>query len=88
MVTLRNRARDLRRNNSYAQKIVQSLSANVIGTGIIAASTDSNFLKIFNDWADSSSVDANGKTNFYGIQDLAFETLVESRRSVDSQTIR
>lgn len=78
LVTVRNRARDLRRNNAYAAKIVQSLASNVIGTGILASSIDSNFLALYNTWADSTDADANGNTNFYGIQKLVFESLVES----------
>lgn len=78
LVTVRNRARDLRRNNPYATKIIQGLASNVIGTGILASSPDTNFLQIFNTWADSIDADANGKTNFYGLQKLIFESLVES----------
>lgn len=78
IVTVRNRARDLRRNNAYAAKIIQSLASNVIGTGILASSSDSNYLTLYNQWADSTDADSDNKTNFYGLQKQAFEGLVES----------
>lgn len=48
------------------------------GTGILASTSDVNFLALYNAWADSTDADANGKTNFYGIQKLAVEALPES----------
>lgn len=68
----------MRRDNPYAAKIIQGLASNAIGTGILATSTDSNFLALYNAWADSTDADANGKTNFYGIQKIAFEGMGES----------
>lgn len=44
----------------------------------MASSIDTNFLTIYNQWADSTDADANGKTNYYGIQKLVFESLVET----------
>lgn len=78
LVTVRNRARDLRRNNAYAAKIIQSLASNLIGTGILASSSDPGFLTLYNQWADSTDADSDNRTNFYGLQKQAFEGLVES----------
>ena len=78
LVTIRNRARSLRRNNAYAAKIIQSLASNVIGTGILASSSDSDFLSLYNKWADSTDADSGNRTNFYGLQKQAFEGLTES----------
>jgi lambda family phage portal protein len=75
---VRNRARDLRRNTPYGTKIVQGIASNLIGTGILASCADAGFLSIFNQWADSTFSDSMGKTNYYGIQKLAVEALVES----------
>ncbi|MEI2780938.1 MAG: phage portal protein [Candidatus Competibacter sp.] len=74
----RNRARDLRRNNSYARKIITTWSSNVVGTGIIPTSDDEALLELFNQWADSTDCDANGLTNFWGLQEQIIEAVVES----------
>lgn len=65
IVDVRNRTRDLRRNSPYAAKIIQSISSNTIGTGILPSSEDALFLEWFNYWAESINADANGKTNFF-----------------------
>lgn len=78
LVTVRNRAREMRRNNPYASKIIQGISSNVIGTGILPSTMDEKFLNLYSEWANSTDCDANGTLNFYGLQKLCFESLVES----------
>lgn len=80
--TLRNRSRDLLRNNAWAFGGIESLVANCIGTGIKPQSRalDENFRnqihELWNDWIGES--DADGLTNFYGQQSLLAWTMYES----------
>jgi len=79
---LRDRARDLVRNNPYASKSIMALSANLVGTGIIPrARTGEESLSeevdsLWNSFAQEC--DADGVTDFYGIQTLVVRTMVES----------
>lgn len=75
---LRNRARDLRRNNPYANRIVSAISNNIIGTGILPGCADLGYLEQFNAWANSTQCDFNGRLNLVGLQQLVTDTLIES----------
>ena len=71
---LRNRSRDLVRNNPYAAKAINSLVSNAIGTGITATLSDGQDL-----WARwVTECDADGQLDFYGLQMLAARTVRES----------
>lgn len=78
---LRDRMRDLVRNNALAAQAVQVLVNNVVGTGIRPrAKTGSPELNkkvdaIFKEW--SSRCDAHGHTDFHGLVALAFREMVE-----------
>jgi capsid protein len=79
---LRERTRDLVRNNPYAAKAVQAVVSNLVGTGIMprARGVDA----VVNDQADTlwarfaEACDADGLTDFSGLQALIVRTLVES----------
>ncbi len=79
---LRRRARDLVRQNWAASGGVEAWVASAIGTGIKPQSLHPdrkireslNFL--FEKWADQS--DADGQTDFYGQQAMAFAAMVEA----------
>jgi len=81
---LRNRSRDLVRNNGYAKKAVQEIANNIVGVGILAtpmAGSDLQTKKLkaaFTAWADSTQCDYDGHLNLYGIQHLAALCLAES----------
>ncbi|EGW22152.1 phage portal protein [Methylobacter tundripaludum] len=81
---IRNRARDLVRNNPWANKGVSVITNNVVGYGILAqwkAKTKSNTKRaqdLWKAWAESTQCDAYGLTDFYGIQQLAMRAMVES----------
>lgn len=93
--TLRNRSREQVRNNVYARRTVQSISTNVVGTGIIPTPVDvsraaeKRIMKAWSEWAGRKTCDFEGLLNFYGIQRLVMRTIVESgeclviRRKVD-----
>ncbi|MHB1098257.1 MAG: phage portal protein [Burkholderiales bacterium] len=72
--TLRNRSRDLGRNNPYAAKTFATLVSSGIGTGIMAK------LEEGQQWWDAwiEECDADGANDFYGLQALALRTMHES----------
>jgi lambda family phage portal protein len=84
LVTLRNRSRELIRNNSYAVSAQSVVVNNVIGDGIVGqvnaeANKETELLsKLFNDWCNSKSADADGRFNFYGLQALIEGSRFES----------
>ncbi len=82
---LRAVARDLVRNNGWAARGVDVLVNNTIGTGITphynAASSKAATDRVeaaFKRHLDTTDIDADGRHDLYGIQRLAFRTMVES----------
>ena len=73
---LQNRSRQLRRDSPYAKKIISGIAYNAIGTGIIPASDDPDFLSLFNEWANSVECSSEKRMNLYSLQNLCVETLV------------
>jgi len=73
--TLRARARDLGRNNGYAVNAADTFVANLIGAGIKPSSLvkdaglKAKIAQAWLDWTDEA--DADGTTDFYGLQALA-----------------
>jgi lambda family phage portal protein len=97
IVTLRNRSRDLARNNPYAKKAIEAICGNVVGTGIQAnpmakGGAYDRAKKSWRTWAeDAENVDWDGDQNIYAMQELIMRTVAESgeclivrRRSGDS----
>lgn len=74
LTLLRNRSRDLVRNNPYAAKAINSLVSNAIGTGITPTLSDGQDL--WKKW--TTECDADGQLDFYGLQMLAARTIRES----------
>lgn len=78
---LRDRMRDLVRNNPLAAQAVQVLVNNMVGPGIRprAASKDKDLNKrvdaLFEKW--SKQCDAHGHTDFFGLQQLAVREMIE-----------
>ncbi|MBF0215152.1 MAG: phage portal protein, partial [Magnetococcales bacterium] len=79
---LRSRARDLVRNNPFAAKAVITYAASMVGSGIRPRpKADSKTLdsRITGLWEDfSNQCDADGRSNFYGLQTLMVRSMVES----------
>lgn len=83
---LRDRARDLRRNNPYAAKGIQVISSNVIGHGIRTQFRGQNdtpgnetpLEKLWKDWAHSKEIDYDGRHDLFGLQRLVMDAVVES----------
>ena len=79
---LRDRMRDLVRNNPHAAKAVSVLVNNIIGSGIIARAAsgndklDAQATALWEAW--SARCDADGQLDFLGIQTLACRQMVEA----------
>jgi lambda family phage portal protein len=84
LTALRELARDLRRNNGWAKRGVQVITNNTVGWGIMPTPDDANrkrseaAIKLWNAWAKSTACDFDGRQNFYGLQRLAMDTIVEA----------
>lgn len=91
---IRARSRDLARNAPVACGAVNGMVTNVVGTGLTYQSRiDAKFLKLteaqaeafqeaaereFELFAESTDCDVTGTQNLYGLQDLAFRSMLES----------
>lgn len=70
---VRNRCRDVVRNNEYASRALDSLVANTIGDGITAKAPDQ---VLWDDWCEYA--DADGQLDFAGLIELGHRTRRES----------
>ena len=83
-VTIRNRARDLVRNNPWAAKGVSVIVNNAVGYGIraqIKSRSRGRATQAQQYWErhlETNAIDADGMHDIYGLQQLAFRALVES----------
>jgi len=83
---LRDRSRDLVRNNPFAAKAVQVIVSNTVGTGIVAQAQaqrsrrrSQQMTDVWSAWAnDPQQCDWEGRLDFAGIQALATRAIVES----------
>lgn len=99
---LRDRARDLVRNNPYAARGVGVIAANLVGYGVKTAIQAPNkkaaktLQAAWLAWAESTECDADGMHDLYGLQELVARGIVESgemlvrrrwRRASDGLTV-
>lgn len=83
-VVLRNRSRDLCRNNPYAKKAITTLVTNVVGAGIKPSIQVSgnrfakNLKKAWREWAETTECDFEGRKTFSAIQALVARSVFES----------
>jgi len=82
---LRDRSRDLRRNNSYAAKAISILSSNIVGAGIKTQFTEPGFTDTdgpveaqWKQWANSTDCDYDGQHDLDSLQGLIIEAVAES----------
>lgn len=75
--TVAARARDAVRNNPYAARIVDTWTANLVGTGIASLWPEPH-ASAWRKWTESRSCDAQGHNNWGGLQVLVARCLVES----------
>lgn len=94
LLTLRARSRDMVRNTPIATGAIGTMLTNVIGSGLsLQAQPDAEYLKMTDDdkaewvetverefhcWAESPDCDITRTQNFYGLQGLAFRSMLES----------
>lgn len=84
LAKLREISRDLRRNNGWAKRAIQTITNNVVGRGIVAkpVADDARVLELarslWRRWAMSTGCDYDGRLNFAGLQRLAMESVIES----------
>ncbi|MET3431441.1 lambda family phage portal protein [Herbaspirillum seropedicae] len=74
---LRNRSRDLVRNNPYMKRAVNVLCSNIVGIGIVPKFTDPTVAKEYKKWA-RGECDANNLLNFGGLQVQLVRSIWES----------
>lgn len=83
LVTLRNRSRDLVRNNPAAKAALDILTDEIVGEGIIGTikhpdkRTQERLNRMFKDWAESKQPDFNGQSTLYGLQRLVVRSMLE-----------
>lgn len=81
---LRERSRDLTRNNPYSVRAKNVIVSNTVGAGIVAnikgptPQKTAELKALWKIWAETTACDANGIHNFYGLQRLILATTVES----------
>lgn len=86
---LRNRSRDLVRNNWIGTRAVQAIETGTIGAGIKprvdggkppkdGPYKGKDLNELLQEYVKSTDCDADGKLNLYGLQSLAMRTIVES----------
>ena len=78
LVKLRDRHRDLARNNPWARRAINAVINNAIGPGIRAQWSNTRRQKRWSEWFETTACDASGRLDGYGLQALALRTVVES----------
>lgn len=83
---VRDRARDLVRNNAYARGALDAIVSNVVGCGIVPkpatdSATDNDLIQeAWNRWCEVA--DVTGRLHFYEMQALACREMVESGEAI------
>ena len=86
LVKLRDRSRDLVRNNPYASKAMRVLVSNSVGVGINPNIKNKKILSLWNQWI--KECDADGQLGFYGLQRLIVRAIYESGECLIRKRIR
>lgn len=77
---LRDVARDLVRNNPYAESALATIVDHAVGWGIQAKPMPKSdkALRLWRQWAETTACDADGMHDFYGLQKLVMRAVAES----------
>lgn len=78
LATLRAAARDLVRNNPYAESALTTIADHAVGWGISGRSGVARIDEAWRAWAESTDCDADGRHDLAGLQKLIMRTVVES----------
>jgi lambda family phage portal protein len=73
---LRDHARDLVRNNPYAESATSVIADHTVGWGIVPSSDDKRAMATWKEWAETPACDADGRNDIYGLQKLAMKCVV------------
>jgi len=81
--TLRNRSRDIVRNNQFGKKAMDVIKGNTVGTGIRPApwedgQVEKRIKKLWAEWGEKTACDWDEQLTFYGLQGLIIRTVAES----------
>jgi len=83
--TLRNRSRDLKRNNPFAARGLQAIATNTVGKGIRTQFRDKNSdaptnpaEELWKPWAESKVFDFDGRYDIFGFQRMIMQAVPES----------
>lgn len=97
LTALRNRSRDLVRNDEYAPAAVASIESRMVGEGIRATARVANdrdqdkadaAQQAWNEWAETAVCDADGEQDFYGLEGLAIRSIVEGGETLVRRRFR
>jgi lambda family phage portal protein len=80
LARLREHARDLVRNNGYAESALTTICDHVVGWGITAKprTTNRRVHEVWKAWAESSDCDSDGRHDLYGLQHLVLRSVIEA----------
>lgn len=86
---VRDRARDLDRNNGWGTRPINVVAANVVGTGIRAQpkhptsdQKTETAKRLWANWAETTACDWNGELNFYALQEMVMKTIVRDGEAI------
>ncbi len=87
---LRDVARDLVRNNPYAESAVTTIVDHAVGWGIVAKPKPANkrVQAVWEAWANTTACDADGRHDFAGLQKLVMRAVVEAGEVLVRRRIR
>ena len=82
--TLRQHARDLIRNNSWARNGQRVIGRNAVGWGLLPKPATKNLtlqqtvIELWKRWGSTTECDSEGRSSFYGLQRQIIESVTES----------
>lgn len=93
LTRLRDRCRDLARNNPHAVSAIGGIVSNTNGAGILprfdgGARALKSARELWKETMHSTAIDADGRDNFFGLQDLVLRTVMESGEVLVRRRIR
>lgn len=74
--TLRDRSRDLIRNDPFANRAQSLIAANIVGKGILPQLPDGDISQAWKLWAETTMCDFNGTQCFSGLQEMIVKGMV------------
>jgi hypothetical protein len=86
--TLRNRAREMERNNPYVEAAIGKIANNVVGTGIIptplikSKPQEKKLKELWDAWSGKNKSDFDEHLNYYGLQNLVMRTVALSGEAI------